>query len=61
MGTIRSHFVVLFKSVLDAQKTCETGLLCKSSRLAPALGATKVTSVTRFDFGHTLLCYLSLT
>jgi hypothetical protein len=39
---IGSHFVVLLKSNLDVQQThlC-TGLLNKSSCLAPALGVTK--------------------
>jgi len=38
----------------------EAGLLNKSSSLAPALGVTKFTIGT-YDFGHTLLCYLSWT
>jgi len=37
--------------------TSEAGLLNKCSCFVPALGVTKLISV-RYEFGHTLLCYL---
>ncbi len=37
-------------------------LLNKSSSLAAALGVAKfITNISFYEYGHTLLCYLSLT
>ncbi len=42
------------------EPTSETGSLNKRSCLAPTLGVTKFIN-ERYDFGHTLFCYLSRT
>jgi hypothetical protein len=41
--------------------TSEAGLLNKGFCLARALGGTKIYKYERYDFGLTLLCYLSQT
>jgi hypothetical protein len=48
-------------SFLFNEPATEAGLLNKSSRLAPALGAAKFITIIAMYFGHTLLCFLSPT
>jgi hypothetical protein len=46
---------------LDFENQSVAGLLNKSSCFAGALGVIKFYKNTRYNFGHTLFCYFSLT
>jgi hypothetical protein len=53
-------FFTIHGTLMRRVDCTEAGSLNKSSCLAPALGVTKFI-INTYDFGHSLLCYLSRT